>query len=103
MGVPVADMMLREVRAVTKGPLLVVRFGSCGAIQLGKPGSVAVAGKGAVMISKNYDYWTGRYSSNTAEGSDPPKDPYLVSSRIPSDQELSDAVCDFFFIFISLK
>lgn len=32
MGTPLADMLLREVRAVTEGPLLIVRFGSCGGI-----------------------------------------------------------------------
>ena len=79
---------------MTKGPLLVVRFGSCGGIQQGKPGSIAVAGKGAVMISKNYDYWINRYNSNAAaeDSTADVKDPYSVSSIIPADKELSDAV-----------
>ena len=28
------DMMVREVRAVTKGPLKIIRFGSCGSIKI---------------------------------------------------------------------
>jgi hypothetical protein len=93
MGTPVADMMMREVRAVTKGPLYCVRFGSCGAIKNGKPGAVTVAGKGAIMITKNYDYWSKRYEN---EGSEIPASkipyPYIISSIIPADQDLSNAV-----------
>lgn len=79
---------------MTKGPLLVVRFGSCGGIKQGKPGSIAVAGKGAVMISKNYDYWINRYNGKSAaeDSTAAVKDPYSVSSIIPADKELSDAV-----------
>ena len=82
-----ADMMMREVRAVTNGPLLCIRFGSCGAIREGKPGQVSVAGKGAVMINKNYDYWVDKYSTDNS--SKTVKEPYSISSLIPADQDLS--------------
>ncbi|KAI8915803.1 nucleoside phosphorylase domain-containing protein [Gorgonomyces haynaldii] len=58
MGLSMMDMMVREVRAVTKGPLLIARFGSCGGI--GKDtevGMIAVASKG-MIVSRNYDHFS---------------------------------------------
>ena len=92
MGTPVADMMMREIRAVTKGTLYLVRFGSCGAIGNGKPGAISVAGKGAIMVTKNYDYWSGRYQNDDDCKATSSEIPYSISSIIPADQELSNAV-----------
>jgi uridine phosphorylase len=51
MGTPVADMLLREVRAVTEGPLLVVRFGSCGGIgENTRPGQVNLSPKLGISL-----------------------------------------------------
>ncbi|KAJ3304266.1 hypothetical protein HDV03_003003 [Kappamyces sp. JEL0829] len=116
MGTPVADMMMREVRAVTDGPLLVIRFGSCGAIGNGTPGSIAVASDGAVMISKNYDYWQDSYDFETEESTDQTSEtkmiftgfnmvsklfhdafrgvPYNISGVIPADHGLSARLVD---------
>jgi hypothetical protein len=51
MGTPVADMMLREVRAITEGPLLVVRFGSCGGI-----GPETIPGQVNLFLKVRYQY-----------------------------------------------
>jgi uridine phosphorylase len=83
MGFPLADMMLREVRAVTFGELLVLRFGSCGSIGDVPAGAIAVSNKGGCMVTKNYDYWN-------QDGSE--LEPYLISKLIPADFELSNNV-----------
>ena len=87
MGYPVLDMFLREVRAVTPGPLLVIRFGSCGSIGDVTAGSVCVA-TGGVMVTKNYDHWRHQYTDSQYSAID--SVPYLISSVIPSDKELTE-------------
>jgi uridine phosphorylase len=88
MGYPVLDMFLREVRGVTKGPLLVIRFGSCGSIGPVTAGTVCVA-SGGVMITKNYDHWQHQYSNGTYPTD---TEPYSISSVIPADEELTAAL-----------
>ncbi|KAJ2999921.1 hypothetical protein HDV02_001440 [Globomyces sp. JEL0801] len=89
MGMPVADMMVREVRAITEGPLLMIRFGSCGAIgEKGDVGKIAVAKEGAIMISKNFDHWNNIYEGH--EGEEAAKDPYVMSKVCPADKILSE-------------
>jgi uridine phosphorylase len=85
MGYPVLDMFLREVRGVTKGPLLVVRFGSCGSIGPVTAGTVCVA-TGGIMVTKNYDHWKHQYTNGTYPLE---SEPYLISSVIPADEELT--------------
>lgn len=52
MGSGMMDMMIREVRAVTSGPLAIVRFGSCGGVAVdAKVGMIAVASHG-IMVSR---------------------------------------------------
>jgi uridine phosphorylase len=85
MGTPVLDMFLREVRATTQGPLLVLRFGSCGRIGKVPAGSVCVS-TGGILINKNYDYWQHQYE-NGNYGKD--CSPYLISNIIPADEELT--------------
>lgn len=90
MGLGVADMLVREVRATTNGPLMIVRFGSCGGVDLNSnPGAIAVASKGAVMISRNFDYWTDQYSAPKGKGV---MKPYTMSEVIPADDDLSRKV-----------
>lgn len=52
------DFFVREVRAVVKGPICIVRFGSCGSIGDAKLGQIAVASKGAIMVQRNVDYFS---------------------------------------------
>ena len=54
MGYPMMDMMVREVRAVTEGPLALIRLGSCGSVcGLIPVGSLVVASSG-LMITRNF-------------------------------------------------
>ncbi|GAB5359547.1 hypothetical protein AAMO2058_000553300 [Amorphochlora amoebiformis] len=55
MGLPMVDMMVREVNASVKGPLLFLRLGTCGTPSSKIPiGSVAVS-RESVLITRQYD------------------------------------------------
>ncbi|KAJ3107719.1 hypothetical protein HDU97_003389 [Phlyctochytrium planicorne] len=82
MGVSMMDFFVREVRAVVRGPMAIVRFGSCGSITpRGIVGQIAVSTDGSIMVSRNYDYFTGK---NAKKGS-----PYLFSEPVNPDEDLS--------------
>lgn len=50
------DFVVREVRAIVTGPMAIIRFGTCGGLQEAvAPGSVIVAGKGSVCVTRNPD------------------------------------------------
>lgn len=110
-----ADMFMREVRATVAGPILLIRFGSCGGVgEKAAIGCVSVAKQGAVMVSRAYDYFQYTYGkdearhshTNSATGSDmdvtvdqsttipitEPLRPYNVSKVCPADEQLSDAL-----------
>jgi len=82
MGMPMMDFFLREVRYIVKGPMAIVRFGSCGTLQDIETGSVAVA-TGSFMISRNYDYFTGNDRENETS-------PYIITDSCNGDRELQE-------------
>jgi uridine phosphorylase len=56
MGMPMMDFFVREARAVIDGPMVVVRFGTCGSLIKELPiGGIAVHSKGAVSVLRNPD------------------------------------------------
>lgn len=56
MGIPMTDFVMREVRAVVAGPMVVVRLGTCGSPHPNVPvGSIGVATQGSVGILRNPD------------------------------------------------
>jgi len=79
MGLPMMDFFIRETRHVVKGPMAIIRFGSCGTIKDIETGSIAVA-TGAFMISRNYDYFF----------KDDEESPYLISDACDADKELQE-------------
>lgn len=109
------DMLVREVRATTTGPLLIARLGTCGAVGRAVVGQVVVAKEGAVMVQRNWDSFGKWYGSGNA-----PKDyeniedveedqlevdaeraaweagtpPYTISKVCPADEELSNTVSE---------
>ena len=87
-----ADMMVREVREVVSGPIIMIRFGSCGGIgENSRVGLMAVAKDGAVNVCRNYDYFAPMYSGTAPEATST-EGPYLVSKICPSDVQLSELV-----------
>eukprot|EP00842_Homolaphlyctis_polyrhiza_P005307 jgi/Hompol1/5778/HPOL_004686-RA len=84
MGTPMADFAVRELRHVVDGDIALIRFGTTGGIgPLARVGLVTVASPGAVMISRNYDY----FNQDIENGST--ATPYTISQVCPSDPKLS--------------
>lgn len=75
--------MIREVRATVQGPILLVRFGSCGGIkkEIGV-GMVSVA-NASVIITRNYDHFL-------PEGAQ--LEPYSISKPFVSDAQLTASI-----------
>ncbi|CAM9311028.1 unnamed protein product [Scytosiphon promiscuus] len=103
MGYPNMDFFVREVRAVTTGPLRIIRLGSCAGLRPDLPvGTVAVATKGSVFIRQNPDAWETAGGGAAKEDGSPaavqheekgvPHEPYVFHGVVPADKELSDAL-----------
>lgn len=82
MGLANMDIFVREARAVTDGPMRIVRFGSCGALDESlSVGSLAVASEGAFLITQDPDGET--YNQK-----------YRFSKICPCDSKLSRGLVD---------
>jgi uridine phosphorylase len=80
MGYPNMDFFVREVRECLVGDMVVVRFGSCGAIVDVPVGTVAVPGSSvAVIRNVDYDFVNNRGFS---------KPPYFISKSVSADPAL---------------
>ena len=56
MGLANMDFFVRELRNITDGPMLLIRFGTCGGLSPEvKAGSIAVATEGAVLVTRDPD------------------------------------------------
>ena len=84
MGAPMMDFVIREVRAIVSGPLIVVRVGTCGTpCEDVEPGTFVQCYPGSYHCSRNVDAW-----------STPGQPPYYISKMIPSEEALSKAIFD---------
>lgn len=99
------DFLVREVRAVTAGPLRIIRLGSCAGLRADLPvGTVAVASEGSLFISQNPDAWAGTVptkpdgpassSSAAAFGQHEAasRQPYVFHGVAEADEKLSSAL-----------
>lgn len=94
MGYPNMDFLVREIRAVTEGPLRIVRLGSCASLRSDLPvGTVVVASEGSVFIRQNPDSWasalTGAGAGREGSVDAVEQEPYVFSGVAPADKELS--------------
>ncbi|OMH85902.1 Purine nucleoside phosphorylase DeoD-type [Zancudomyces culisetae] len=80
MGLSMMDFFVREVRAVVDGPLVIIRFGSCGSICDAQPGNIIVADS-AYGIMRNYDHFTNPAKKN--------EEPYIITDKVPADSALT--------------
>eukprot|EP00349_Pseudokeronopsis_sp_Brazil_P001384 CAMPEP_0202961970 /NCGR_PEP_ID=MMETSP1396-20130829/6073_1 /ASSEMBLY_ACC=CAM_ASM_000872 /TAXON_ID= /ORGANISM="Pseudokeronopsis sp., Strain Brazil" /LENGTH=298 /DNA_ID=CAMNT_0049682225 /DNA_START=52 /DNA_END=948 /DNA_ORIENTATION=+ len=88
MGVSMMDFFVRESRAIIDGPMLVIRYGTCGGLsEEAVPGSVVVASMGAGYVARNPDHFI-QSATESRHG----KDPYFYFSPVPSDAALSSAL-----------
>lgn len=96
------DFLVREVRAVTNGPLHIVRLGSCAGLRPDLPvGTVAVASEGSIFIGQNPDAWAPAVATMTkmttiGDGSSAAAhqrgEPYVFYGVAPADKGLSEAL-----------
>jgi len=85
MGFPMMDFFVREARAVTEGPLVIVRYGSCGGLSDVEPGCVVLNTPGSVAVRRNYDaFGQGETSA----------DPYMISQPVLPDPKVAASVCE---------
>lgn len=106
MGMPMMDFAVRETRAITKGPLFIIRLGTCGTPQKEIPlGAIVVAQQSyAVFTHRSYTDQKEKNSSfllTTPLHPDPFLHKHLLttlqSSTNLSIVEGSDATTDFFY------
>eukprot|EP01102_Stenamoeba_stenopodia_P010361 TRINITY_DN3112_c0_g1_i1.p1 TRINITY_DN3112_c0_g1~~TRINITY_DN3112_c0_g1_i1.p1 ORF type:complete len:366 (-),score=95.27 TRINITY_DN3112_c0_g1_i1:36-1133(-) len=84
MGIAMIDFVVRETRAVVDGPMNIIRFGTCGTPRSDiKVGSMVVASKGSVEITRNPDAFSLPPEQTNI------KDCYRFSKPVTSDPELS--------------
>jgi len=55
MGLPMMDFAIREIRAITNGPLFIIRLGSCGTPHVDIPISTVVVAKSSFGVLTDYD------------------------------------------------
>eukprot|EP00903_Cladosiphon_okamuranus_P007776 g7527.t1 len=100
MGYPNMDFLVREVRAVTTGPLRIIRLGSCAGLRPDLPvGTVAVASEGSIFISQNPGAWAAAGTVTTkpdgpssATAAAPREEPYVFHGVAEADEGLSNAL-----------
>ncbi|KAJ2401230.1 hypothetical protein GGI23_001535 [Coemansia sp. RSA 2559] len=80
MGLSMMDFFVREVRMVVRGPLSIIRLGSCGSVCAAQPGDVIVA-SGAFGIATNHLF----YAKESAE-------PYVLWPTVLPDRSLTDCL-----------
>ena len=92
MGPSMMDFFVRETRAVVKGPIAIVRFGTCGGLAAeASAGVIAVATKGSGFVTRNPDAFVHRYG-NENNNDDSFKNRYIMSKIAPSEESLSNLV-----------
>ncbi|KAJ2782026.1 hypothetical protein H4R18_002531 [Coemansia javaensis] len=98
MGQAMMDFFVRETRMVVRGPLTIVRFGSCGSICPAKIGDLVVASS-AFAITRNFAFFgpapsgsSGSNNSSNSDGGPAAREPYLLWPAVPSDPGLTQAI-----------
>ena len=92
------DFLVREVRAVTKGPLRIIRLGSCAGLRPDLPvGTVAVASEGSLFIGQNPDAWAAAAGTAPTQPDDDgsrstSREPYVFHGVAKADEGLSNAL-----------
>lgn len=86
MGVSMMDFFVRESRAIVDGPMIMVRYGTCGGLSAAAaPGSIVVATLGSGYVARNPDYF------NRVDDDKTPS-PYFFFNVAHSDAALSAAL-----------
>ncbi|KAJ1410902.1 hypothetical protein B484DRAFT_455763 [Ochromonadaceae sp. CCMP2298] len=84
------DFFVRETRAVVKGPMAMVRYGTCGGLTLeASAGSVIVANAGSAYVCRDPDAFSACYSGELGSNCSVSGSGYRFSQVAPADVELS--------------
>ncbi|KAF8629795.1 hypothetical protein AX17_005574 [Amanita inopinata Kibby_2008] len=86
MGSPNMDFFVREVRECLIGDMVIIRFGSCGAL-IDVPVGAVVVPRASVAVTRNVDY-----DFINSAGSDRP--PYMISKPVAADAALYEKVLE---------
>lgn len=98
MGISMMDFFVRESRAIVEGPMVMVRFGTCGGVSdEAVAGSIVVASKGSGYIYRNSDAFIHNYSSSSSNDDDDSLshagiNSYMTSNIAPADAILSESI-----------
>jgi len=90
MGYPMMDFFVREVRAVVRGELVIIRLGSCGTLVPQIPVGHVVVSSRSLAISTNYDFFQLSDQERAELKGTPAGSPYLISRPIGCDKKLHD-------------
>ena len=92
MGPSMMDFFVRETRAVTDGPIVCARFGTCGGItEKAITGAVVVAKGGSAFVNRNPDAFVYCYDGSAPLPENAAKK-YNMFDVAPSDPRLSAAL-----------
>jgi uridine phosphorylase len=92
MGPSMMDFFVRETRAVVKGPMAIVRFGTCGGlVSSASAGVVAVATKGSGFVTRDPNAFAYNYGNDNGNDDSYTKK-YIMSKIAPSEDSLSSLV-----------
>ena len=105
MGTAMMDFLVRESRAVVKGPMVIVRLGSCdGLTSAAAPATVVLNSPGSRLLLRNPDAFASPLDSlrdrgdRFGEASDPCADsaqqPYTLSGVVRPHRGLCEALAD---------
>ncbi|KAG0164764.1 hypothetical protein DFQ28_007705 [Apophysomyces sp. BC1034] len=86
MGNCMMDFFVRETRAVTSGPIAIIRFGSCGSLTERAPPGAVVVPRGGYCIRRNIDYFAEKPVNKE------PQEPYLVSGVFNADPAITEVL-----------
>jgi len=85
MGGPNMDFFVREARECLEGEMVIVRYGSCGALT-GLPVGSLVVPEACVAVTRNWDF-----DFSAPQGDvDQDEDAYVISKPVDGDRELHD-------------
>ncbi|KAI7862324.1 nucleoside phosphorylase domain-containing protein [Spinellus fusiger] len=90
MGNCMMDFFVRETRAVTRGPMAILRFGSCGSVAAQAPPGSVIVPKAGYCIRRNLNYFSSMPPPATrAETRAENEKPYTISGLFAADKELT--------------
>jgi len=86
MGLPMVDMMVREVNSCVDGNMLFLRLGTCGTPNVNVPLGAVTLNDQCVLITRNYDAWMRQEMKNDSGQTEKH---YKVSRPIQADKALT--------------